>query len=67
MDHDLDEIDEADIARLYVTRHKDYDAARAWKSHDWETAGQDTFRGQCSKIGAAMRRTRIGAFRTGTN
>jgi hypothetical protein len=35
--YDLDRVDDAVLALLYLTSFRDeYDSVRAWKGHDWE-------------------------------
>lgn len=35
--YDVDRVDEAVLALLYLTSFRDqYEAVRAWKAHDWE-------------------------------
>ncbi len=36
MDYDLDKVDEAVLALLYLTMFRDKPGYRAWKGHDWD-------------------------------
>lgn len=37
MEYDLDKVDEATLALLYLVLWKDGESIRAWKSFDWDT------------------------------
>jgi len=37
MEYDMDKVDEAVLALLFLTLH---DGCRAWKGHDWEALGR---------------------------
>jgi hypothetical protein len=36
MQYDRDRVDEAVLALLYLTMHRDGSGTRAWKRHDWD-------------------------------
>ena len=35
MDYDTEKVDDAVLASLYLTTHRDGYGARAWRGHDW--------------------------------